>query len=172
MDSAGSDTKILKVTESILSVCNSDRTPDEKVQVIRNITESSLFVASNNNTAVVTKETHDDTQSGSDLAPFFGASLRDRILDGMKDIINVYKSRENINDTLKIERLVVQITGKNGTPIHYEESFENAEPCGIDGSDGISLFFGNDRSYDLTTDGFPLSSLNNEVEIRFGGVVR
>jgi hypothetical protein len=48
--SNNNDTKILKATESILSLLAvSDLTPDEKVQVIRNATGSSLFVASNNN---------------------------------------------------------------------------------------------------------------------------
>ena len=58
MDSADSSSndnndKILKVTESILSVCHtllsvSDLTPGEKVLVIRNITESSLFASTIN----------------------------------------------------------------------------------------------------------------------------
>lgn len=58
VDLTGSDsnnhTKILKVTESILAVCNTllsvnDLTADEKVQVIQNINDSSLFDAPHNN---------------------------------------------------------------------------------------------------------------------------
>jgi hypothetical protein len=69
-DDDKSKNKISKVTESILSVCStllgvSDLTPDEKAQVIRNITDSSLFASASAATAtaaaVVTqkKETHD-----------------------------------------------------------------------------------------------------------------
>ena len=154
------DTKILKVTESILSVCNSDLTPDEKVQVIRDITKSLIpFASSNNNnnnsndskeaavpetsnsvstststsiatpstisaaTAVVTTEIQDNTQSGSELAPFVGASVRDRLLNGMNDRINLYKSKLTASDN---ERLVVEVTGLHGSPIYFEGSFRNA----------------------------------------------
>jgi hypothetical protein len=47
------------------------------------------------------------------------------------------------------ERLLVQITGTNGTPIHYEESFKNAEREHNDtGSNQMRLHFNNGRSYD------------------------
>ena len=112
--------------------------------------------------------------SGSDLAPFVGAVLRDRIIDEMQNQIDVLQSRQTESEN---ERLLVQITGTNGTPIHYEESFRKAKRCNYYNADrtynvvGISLRFANDgRSDDLTTNGFPLTSLN-ELEIRLGGVV-
>ena len=104
--------------------------------------------------------------SGSDLAPFVAAVLRDEVVDELIKENNELKSREN-------KHLLVQITGPNGTPIHYEGSFKNAEPqysdFGTDGlpyTVGIVLRFG----YDGTTDDFPLSSIG-EIEIRSGGVV-
>jgi len=188
------DTKILKVTESILcllfaSILSVYNTVCNNVNLLSVSDLSSLFVASNNNnndnnsnnkeaapetsnsvltstsTAVVTKETHDDTQSGSDLAPFVGASLRDRIIDGMKDINDALQSRLTESEN---ERLLVQITGVDGSPVYYEESFRNAERYDdIDDDGDIVLDFDNDGSsyYDL-----PLSSLG-EIEIRLGGVV-
>ena len=188
------DTKILKVTESILcllfaSILSVYNTVCNNVNLLSVSDLSSLFVASNNNndnnsnnkeaapetsnsaltstsTAVVTKETHDDTQSRSDLAPFVGASLRDRIIDGMKDINDALQSRLTESEN---ERLLVQITGVDGSPVYYEESFRNAERYDDDDDDDgdIVLDFDNDGSsyYDL-----PLSSLG-EIEIRLGGVV-
>ncbi|OEU11668.1 hypothetical protein FRACYDRAFT_244787 [Fragilariopsis cylindrus CCMP1102] len=92
--------------------------------------------------------------SGSDLAPFVGAVLRDRMIDEMQNEID--------------------ITGTNGTPIHYEESFKNAERCSNYGNDSdyrlTYLCFDDGSSDDLTTDGLPLSSID-EMEIRLGGVV-
>ena len=191
--SNNNDTKILKVTESILcllfaSILSVYNTVCNNVNLLSVSDLSSLFVASNNNnnnnnnneeaapetsnsvltstsTAVVTKETHDDTQSGSDLAPFVGASLRDRIIDGMKDINDALQSRLTESEN---ERLLVQITGVDGSPVYYEESFRNAERYDdIDDDGDIVLDFDNDGSsyYDL-----PLSSLG-EIEIRLGGVV-
>ena len=62
----------------------------------------------------------------------------------------------------------MEVTGQYGSPIYYEESFKNAKRFG---ADEIYLRFDNDGSSDgiATTDGFPLSSLN-EIEIRLGGV--
>ena len=101
-----------------------------------------------------------DIMSGSDLAPFVAAVLNDRTVAGMIQENNELKSREN-------ERLLVQITGKNGTPIYYEESLKNA---GRNRDDQIFLRFNIGSRADLTTDGLPLSSLD-EIEIRLGGVV-
>ena len=145
---------------------------DYLVQVIRNITESSLFVASAStltstpSTTSAATATHDDSQSGSDLARFVAAVLREEVVDELIKENNELKSREN-------KHLLVQITGPNCTPIHYEGSFKNAEPqysdFGTDGipyTVGIGLRFG----YDGTTDDFPLRSIG-EIEIRSGGVV-
>ena len=145
---------------------------DYLVQVIRNITESSLFVASAStltstpSTTSAATATHDDSQSGSDLARFVAAVLRDEVVDELIKENNELKSREN-------KHLLVQITGPNGTPIHYEGSFKNAEPQYSDfGTDGFpyTVGIGLRFVYDGTTDGFPLSSIG-EIEIRSGGVV-
>ena len=146
---------------------------DYLVQVIRNITESSLFFVASTSTVTSTPSTtsaatatHDDSQSGSDLARFVAAVLRDEVVHELITENNELQSREN-------ERLRVQVTGNNGTPIHYEGSFKNAEPRysyinndGLPYKVGIGLRFG----YDGITDGFPLSSIG-EIEIRSGGVV-
>ena len=109
--------------------------------------------------------------SGLDLAPFVAAVFEDGAVAGLLQENDELKSRLTES---KNERLVVQVTGKNGSPIHYEGSLKNAKRFGNDiGTDGlvvISLYFDNGSSHDLTTDGFPLSSLN-QIEIRLGGVV-
>ena len=182
----------MKVTESILYLLSViDLTPDEKGRVI-----SSLFVASNNNnndnnskeavpetsnsaststststsTSISTPLTTSaaTTAVQSDFAPFVGAVLTDRLIDE----IGVLQSRltesrlESEN-----ERLVVQITGKNGTPVYSEESFRNAKRYDDDDDDG-----GDDGDIYLdfdygSSDGLPLSSLDKKIEIRLGGVV-
>ncbi|OEU11709.1 hypothetical protein FRACYDRAFT_244832 [Fragilariopsis cylindrus CCMP1102] len=108
--------------------------------------------------------------SGSDLAPFVAAVLKDRTVAEMIQEIDKLKSRQTESEN---ERLLVQITGTNGTPVHYEESFKNAERYTYEGyrdSPHIHVCFDDGSSHDLTTDGLPLSSLH-EIEIRLGGVV-
>ncbi|OEU07567.1 hypothetical protein FRACYDRAFT_264895 [Fragilariopsis cylindrus CCMP1102] len=102
--------------------------------------------------------------SGSDLAPFVAAVLNDRTVAGMIQENNELKSKLNDRDN---ERLLVEVTGQHGSPIYYEESFKNAERYR---DDEIVLRFNNGSAIDLTTDGLPLSSLD-EIEIRLGGVV-
>ncbi|OEU11734.1 hypothetical protein FRACYDRAFT_244856 [Fragilariopsis cylindrus CCMP1102] len=85
------------------------------------------------------------------------------------DEIGVLQSRLTESEN---KRLSVQITGKNGTPIYYEESFRNAKQ--YDDDDGgdyqrIFLSFDDGNGDNPITDGFPLSSLD-EIEIRLGGV--
>lgn len=60
--------------------------------------------------------------SGSDIAPFVAAVLKDEVVDEMKNEI----------DELHSERFLVQITGINGTPIHYKGSMRNGGRCGED----------------------------------------
>ncbi|OEU11344.1 hypothetical protein FRACYDRAFT_245669 [Fragilariopsis cylindrus CCMP1102] len=78
--------------------------------------------------------------SGSDLAPFVGAVLRDRIIDEMQKMITCTDYRNT----------------RNNSDYRYRLCFDNGSSD--DGS-----------SDDLITDGFPLSSLN-EIEKRLGGV--
>ncbi|OEU06661.1 hypothetical protein FRACYDRAFT_265802 [Fragilariopsis cylindrus CCMP1102] len=107
--------------------------------------------------------------SGSDLALFVAAVLRDEELNELITEINVLQSRLTES---KNERLVVQITGENGTPIYGEESFRNAERYDDDddNDDEIILSFDKGRGDDITTDGFPLSSLP-EIKVTMGGVI-
>ncbi|OEU18122.1 hypothetical protein FRACYDRAFT_238556 [Fragilariopsis cylindrus CCMP1102] len=58
--------------------------------------------------------------SASDLAPFVAAVFEGSAVAGLLQENNELKSREE-------KRFVVQITGTNGTPIHYEKSFKDAE---------------------------------------------
>ena len=100
--------------------------------------------------------------SGSDLAPFVAAVLRDEVVDELIKENNELKSRQ----------FLVQITGTNGTPIHYVTTFKHAIRSSADDigdSPLIHVCFVDGSSHDLTTDGLPLSSLN--IEIRLGGVV-
>ena len=60
--------------------------------------------------------------SGSDIAPFVAAVLRDEVVDEMIKENNELKSRQ----------FLVQITGINGTPIHYKGSMKNGGRCGED----------------------------------------
>ncbi|OEU09128.1 hypothetical protein FRACYDRAFT_249041 [Fragilariopsis cylindrus CCMP1102] len=106
--------------------------------------------------------------SASDSAPLVAAILNDRTVAGLIQENNELKSREN-------ERLLVQITGTNGTPVHYEGSFKHAERYSYDDDrddrDSWYIYLGFDKgsSDNLTTDGFPLSSLAG-IKIRLGGV--
>ena len=85
--------------------------------------------------------------SGSDLAPFVAAVLNDSTMDEMKNEIDKLRSTliEYVDETL-----LVQITGKNGTPVHYETSFKNAEPIfhegEIDDNEIIGLRFTGQKS--------------------------
>jgi hypothetical protein len=108
--------------------------------------------------------------SGSDLAPLVAAVLQDRTVAGMIQENNELKNEIDVLQSREKERLLVQITGTNGTPIHYETSFKNAKRYDDDVDDDIYLQFDKGSGDDITTDGFPLSSLN-EIEIRLGGVV-
>ena len=53
--------------------------------------------------------------SGSDIAPFVAAVLRDEVVDEMKNEIDELQSR----------LFLVQITGIDGTPVHYKGSMRN-----------------------------------------------
>ena len=103
--------------------------------------------------------THDGTQSGSDLAPFVAAVLNDRTVAGLIQENNELKSELTDRDN---ERLLVEVTGQDGSPIYNKGSMRNARRCGIHHN---VLDFDNDGR-----DGFPLSSLTG-IEIRVGGVV-
>jgi hypothetical protein len=55
--------------------------------------------------------------SGSDLAPFVAAVLRDSTVDKLKN------ENDGLRELLE-ERLLLQITGQDGAPIHYETSMK------------------------------------------------
>ena len=63
--------------------------------------------------------------SGSDLAPFVAVIPIDRTLDDIQNDIDL------LNEPLD-ERLLVQITGRDGTPVHYEGSMKNGSPVELD----------------------------------------
>ena len=69
------------------------------------------------------------------------------------------------------KRLLVQITGKNGTSIHYEESINKAEHMVGISEYELCLNFHNNDDYKYKTDPYtlPLNAIK-EMEIRFGGV--
>ncbi|OEU07396.1 hypothetical protein FRACYDRAFT_251201 [Fragilariopsis cylindrus CCMP1102] len=98
--------------------------------------------------------------SGSDLAPFVAAVLKDSTMHEMINEIDVLQSKLTDRDN---KRLLVEVTGQHGSPIYYEESLKNIKQFG---DDEIVLGFDNDGS----SDGFPFSSLD-KIEIRLGGVV-
>ena len=56
--------------------------------------------------------------SGSDLAPFVAAVLRDSTVDKLKN------ENDELRELLE-ERLLLQITGQDGEPIHYETSMKH-----------------------------------------------
>ncbi|OEU06660.1 hypothetical protein FRACYDRAFT_265801 [Fragilariopsis cylindrus CCMP1102] len=67
--------------------------------------------------------------SGSDLAPFVAAVLNDRTVAGLIQENNGLQSR--LTESEK-ERLVVEVTGQNGSPIYYKGSMRNGGRLGDD----------------------------------------
>ncbi|OEU11593.1 hypothetical protein FRACYDRAFT_227772 [Fragilariopsis cylindrus CCMP1102] len=67
--------------------------------------------------------------SGSDLAPFVAAVLKDRTIAGMIQENNELKSKLTDRDN---ERLLVEVTGQHGSPIYYKGSMRNGGRCDDD----------------------------------------
>ena len=95
--------------------------------------------------------------SGSDLAPFVAVIPIDRTLEDIQNDI------ELLNEPLD-ERLLVQITGRDGTPVHYEGSMKNGSPVELD-EDGDGWFVQVDDN-DVV---LPLNSISG-LEIWMGGI--
>lgn len=99
----------------------------------------------------------------SSLAPFVAAAIRDKtICDLMKEI-----------DELRDERLAIQITGPNGSPIHYKGSLKD----GHNSSNGGTWIVDFKQQMNEQCDALqkysmvlPLDSAE-ELEIWFGGIV-
>ena len=100
----------------------------------------------------------------SDLAPFVAAVLKDRTVADLKDEnVELREQRDGQRDG----RLVVQITGPGGTPIHYEASLANGYSSGGGESWTIDL----EQRHDDAGNGFVVSLIDiEELEIRLGGV--
>jgi hypothetical protein len=94
--------------------------------------------------------------SGSDLAPFIAVVLRDRTLYDIQNGI------DRLNELLD-ERLLVQITGQYGTPVHYEGSMKDGSPVEFENGDG---WFVQVDDNDVV---LPLNSISG-LEIWMGGI--
>jgi hypothetical protein len=104
--------------------------------------------------------------SGSDLAPFVAVVLRDSTVDKLK----------NENDGLRElldERLLLQITGQDGSPIHYETSMKNGTSKQGDNERDLWVvnMIGSDNKENTFNDNvIPLNnSIEKYLEIWVGG---
>jgi hypothetical protein len=100
--------------------------------------------------------------SGSDLAPFIAAVLRDRTVDEMKNEIDGLQSKLKDQED---ERLQVQITGEDGSPVYYEGSMKNGSPEQLPGG-GIWTV-----KLDVNDVVLPLNSIAAGLEIWLGGIL-
>jgi hypothetical protein len=102
--------------------------------------------------------------SGSDLAPFVAAVLRDSTVDKLK----------NENDGLRElldEILLLQITGQDGSPIHYETSMKNGTSKHGDNERDVWVvnMIGSGNKENTFDNVIPLNSIGKYLEIWVGG---
>ncbi|OEU23687.1 hypothetical protein FRACYDRAFT_233860 [Fragilariopsis cylindrus CCMP1102] len=110
--------------------------------------------------------------SGSDLAPFVAAVLRDSTVDKLKN------ENDGLRELLE-ERLLLQITGQDGAPIHYEISMKNGTSKQGDNERDlwvVNMMIGSNNKEENTTfddnnDVIPLDSIiiGKFLEIWVGG---
>jgi hypothetical protein len=164
--------KSKKSSSSTTKSNNKKNLPNRSVKLsFTVIQEQELFSQKNINTSINTSINTKSMSGGSDnLAPFVSTVLRERTVDEMENEIDELRSKLI---EFEDERLLVQITGKNSTPIHYKESINRAEhPLYGEHMYDLCLNFYVDDDYECKTDPntLPLNA-TEEMEIRLGGVV-
>ncbi|MGK3738043.1 MAG: hypothetical protein ACI8RD_009697 [Bacillariaceae sp.] len=101
--------------------------------------------------------------SGSDLAPFVAAVLRD------STVVKLKNENDGLRELLD-ERLRLQITGQDGSPIHYETSMKNGSSKeGDNGRDLWEVMIGSDKNENTFDDVIPLNTIGKHIEIWVGG---
>lgn len=99
--------------------------------------------------------------SKSDLASFVAAVLRDEtVADLNKDIEELRQQLSNERD----ERLLVEVTGRGGMPVHCQASLKDGYDCIYTGKNWCVPF---EQNYVV----LPLADSVEELEIRLGGIV-
>jgi len=102
----------------------------------------------------------------SDLVPLVVAVLQDQAV-----IDKVDELQQQLNDQIN-ERLLLQVTGPNGTPVYYQGSLNDGGTCVSDQGDGEVwiVYFGKkqDNNNNNNTIVVPLNLIDG-LEIRFGG---
>jgi len=107
------------------------------------------------------------TVSISDLVPLVVAVLKDQAVADENEEL-----RQQLNDQIN-ERLLVQVTGPNGTPVFYQASLKDGGTCSEDeyGYKAWMVHFGKKEDGTNNTDEDIVlpSHLINEIEIRMNG---
>ena len=98
----------------------------------------------------------------SDLAPFVAAVLKDKTVMDLNKEIEGLREREE-------ERLLVEITGRGGTPVHYQASLKDGKTNPFNHDLWIVYFEEkkNENGEDIV---LRLSMIKN-LEVRLGGIV-
>jgi hypothetical protein len=97
----------------------------------------------------------------SDLAPFVAAVLKDKIVMDLKKENEELRKRED-------ERLLVEITGRGGTPVHYQASLKDGFDYSRNNEWIVNI---EDKKNDIGEDiVLPLNSIA-DLEVRLGGII-
>ncbi|OEU14383.1 hypothetical protein FRACYDRAFT_240923 [Fragilariopsis cylindrus CCMP1102] len=103
------------------------------------------------------------TASISDLAPFVAAVLKDKTVTDLTRENEELRQREE-------ERLLVEITGRGGTPVHYQASLKDGHPHPWLSDRWIVNFEQKEENENGEDVDLPLSVVGN-LEVRLGGIV-
>ena len=103
------------------------------------------------------------TASISDLAPFVAAVLKDKTVTDLTRENEELRQREE-------ERLLVEITGRGGTPVHYQASLKDGHPHPWLSDRWIVNFEQKEENENGEDVGLPLNVVGN-LEVRLGGIV-
>ena len=102
------------------------------------------------------------TASISDLAPFVAAVLKD------KTVTDLTRENEELREREE-ERLLVEITGRGGTPVYYQTSLKDGKTHPFQ-SDIWNVCFKQKKNENGEDIVLPLNLIKN-LEIRLGGIV-
>lgn len=126
---------------------------------------------------MVKKRKGNTSTSISDLVPFVAAVLKEKaIADENEELRQQLTELQQQLTNAKDERLLVQITGRDGSPVHYQASLKDGR-YSVDDSGGeerrMWIVGFEQKNKDTTTSDediiLPFNNSVNELEIRLGG---
>jgi hypothetical protein len=106
----------------------------------------------------------------SDLAPFVAAVLKDKtVMDLNKDIEELREELREESREREKEILLVEVTGRGGTPVHYQASLIDGE-TDLFKDDLWNVYF-EQKKYEFGEDIVLPLNLIKDLEVRLGGIV-